>query len=89
MTIDEKVRGTESALGPNISASGPGVSMLSSIDPYRGMEVSIHVGQFKGHHGTVKGSREKDGMTVVDIQSLTRLQNSMVTLDIQDVRELW
>ncbi len=61
---------------------------MPSKDQYRGMEVAIQAGHLKGHHGVVKGTREEDGVVVVDVQTTTRVENSLIAFKVRDVKEL-
>lgn len=73
--------------GTNLPSLEPAVDKGSG-DLYRGMEVSIIAGSLKMHRGVVKGTREHDDRTMVDVLLSTQVQNTLVALDSKDVREL-
>lgn len=44
-------------------------------------------GSFKLHYGVVKGTREKDDQVMVDVLISTHMQNTLVSLCYEQVRE--
>ncbi len=56
-------------------------------DPYRLMEVSIHIGDYKGHHGVVLGTHERAGEVFVDVRTTDCVVNAEVTYQLGAVRE--
>ena len=67
-------------------------------DPYRGLEVTIHAGEYKGHRGVVIGTRlydskdksngkESKGEDEVIVEMATKVVNSRIPLAISKVTE--
>jgi hypothetical protein len=54
----------------------------------KGIEVSIHTGDLKGHFGTIIGSRIVDGKTLATVRTDTRAINHMVEFEVDNLREL-
>lgn len=61
--------------------------MGAGRDPYRGLDVSVVAGSFKLHCGVVKGTRDKDGKVMVDVQISTQMQQKLVSFGVEEVRE--
>jgi hypothetical protein len=83
----EKICDARSVIGIDKSKSEDVPSKMYTGDPYKGMEVFIQQGEAKMHFGVVKGSREKDGRTIVDVLTTTRTVNGVYALDLDSVRE--
>jgi hypothetical protein len=60
---------------------------MYTCDPYKGMEISINVGDAKRLFAVVTGSRTVRGKVVVDVITTTRTINTAMTLNIESVRE--
>jgi hypothetical protein len=87
----EKLWGTVSLIGAIQPQSSNGSDdireKMYTGDVYRGMEVTILEGDAKSHFGVVKGTRVKDGRTIIDVQTSTRTINTMIALDVSSVKE--
>jgi hypothetical protein len=57
-------------------------------DIYRNMDVSIHKGDLKNHHGVVLGSRGVDNV-IVDVHITSQAIPTVVPFPLDHVRERW
>jgi hypothetical protein len=87
MSPPEKICDARSVIGISKSTAEDISSKMYTGDPYKGMVVFIQQGEAKMHFGVVKGSRKKDGRTIVDVLTTTRTVNSVYVLDLDSIRE--
>ena len=84
---NDTILGTVSQSGDMPSQGGKQEAQFTR-DPYKGMQVAILAGSLKRHHGAIIGTRETDAGVLVDVQTTTRVINSVVPFRLQEVREL-
>jgi hypothetical protein len=57
-------------------------------DPLKDMEVIIQAGECKSHHAVILGTRKKDNNDLVDVRTTTKVENVILTLEMNDVSHL-